>query len=98
MSRQGMRGRLMNSTNGTAAKKKRRATSVNGGNSRKPTLIGTNEKPHSVTTASVNRRSRGASAVFTRLEPPLGEAPFERLARGCRASQLDDAPRAQRFA
>src|SRR5437660_7964801 len=98
-SRHGMRGRLITSTSGIAAKKKRSAASAKGGISRKPTLIGTNEKPQSVTTASVNSRSRGASA---RLMPPgatlrRGEASCATLRALCRASQLDHAAGPQRF-
>jgi hypothetical protein len=48
----------MKNTSGTAAKKKRSAASANGGISRRPTLIGTNENPHSATTAIVSARSR----------------------------------------
>src|SRR6202047_2262021 len=95
----GMRGSLITSTSGTAAKKKRSAASANGGNSRKPTLIGTNVKPNNVTTASVNSRSRGASACFMPIGAAsrLGETLFVSLARYCRASQLDDAAGLQRF-
>src|SRR6266566_3833872 len=95
----GMRGRLITSTSGTAAKKKRRAASAKGGNSRKPTLIGTNVKPNSVTMASVNSRSRGASACFmpiTAASRP-SETTLASLARSCSASQLDDAAGLQRF-
>ena len=55
---------LMKKTSGTAAKRKRSAASANGGTSRRPTLIGTNEKPNRVTTASVSSRSRGARRFF----------------------------------
>ena len=44
-SRHGICGRRMKNTSGTAAKKKRSAASANGGISRRPTLIGTNENP-----------------------------------------------------
>src|SRR5438477_328278 len=83
-----------------AAKKKRSAASAKGGNSRKPTLIGTNVKPNSVTTASVNSRSRGASACFMPIGAALrlGETLFASLARCWPASQLDDAAGPQRFA
>src|SRR4029078_5356984 len=64
MSSQGIRGRRMKNTSGTAAKKKRNAASANGGTSRNPTLIGTNENPHRVTTASVSSRSCGARRFF----------------------------------
>src|SRR6202171_1890414 len=98
-SRHGMRGRLITNTSGTAEKKKRSAASAKGGISRKPTLIGTNEKPQSVTTASVNSRSRGASACFMPPDATFrpGEASCASLARSCRASQLDHAAGAQRF-
>src|ERR1700676_3983351 len=94
-----MRGRLITSTNGTAAKKKRSAASAKGGTSRKPTLIGINEKPHSVTMANVNSRSRGARACFIPIGGAscLSEVSFASVARSCRASQLDDAAGLQRL-
>src|SRR5450755_743404 len=100
ISRHGMRGGLITSTSGTAAKKKRSPASAKGGNSRKPILIGMNEKPSKVTRISVKIRSRGARAFFM----PAGAAPrpcvasFESPARRCGASQLDYTPGLQRFA
>ena len=57
----GMRGRRMKNTSGTAANRNRNAASANGGTSTSPTLIGTNEKPQSATTTRISARSRGAS-------------------------------------
>ena len=56
----------MKNTIGTAARKKRSAASVNGGTSWSATLIGTNVKPHTATTASVSAKSRGERWVFTK--------------------------------
>src|SRR6476646_1367654 len=89
MSSQGIRGRRMKNTSGTAAKRKRNAASANGGTSRRPTLIGTNEKPHSVTTASVSSRSRVARRFFR-------ENSAREKAR--QSIQFDHAPALQRLA
>ena len=60
MTLNGMRGRRMKNTNGTAANRNRNAASANGGTSFNPTLIGTNEKPQRATTTRISARSRGA--------------------------------------
>jgi len=49
----------MKNTSGTAANRKRSAASANGGISRSPILMGTNENPHSATMAIVSAKSRG---------------------------------------
>src|SRR5450432_945555 len=77
-----MRGRPTKKTMGNAAKKNRSAAIMNGGISRKPTFIGTNEKPSTATTNSVSARSRGVRCVFS--APPLqvDDAPcLQRLAQ-----------------
>jgi hypothetical protein len=63
--RHGICGRRMKNTSGTAAKKKRNAASANGGISRRPSLIGTNENPQSATIAIVSAKSRGERWVFS---------------------------------
>jgi hypothetical protein len=61
----GIRGGRTKNTSGTAAKKKRSAASANGGISRSPSLIGTNEKPHSATTRRMSAKSRGVGCAVT---------------------------------
>src|SRR5689334_15788250 len=89
MSSQGIRGRRMKETSGTAAKKKRNAASANGGTSRRPTLIGTNENPQRATTAMVSSRSCGARRVFRKKSA-------RQKARG--SPQFYHAPAVQRLA
>jgi hypothetical protein len=55
----------MKNTSGTAAKKNRSAASANGGISRRPNLIGTNENPQSATMAIVSAKSRGERCAFS---------------------------------
>src|SRR4029079_11836187 len=73
MYRQGICGRRVKNTSGTAAKRKRSATSANGGISRRPILMGTNEKPHSATMQIVSAKSRGVSSAFSERAPENSE-------------------------